>query len=98
MTWRTIIHKAVDEAQTGHRLTEQKVRAQQFSMTAGQQLFLEVICEDPKNTVQVLHSKTEPGLKQPRVKAASFCDQEDLRHFIWLKPVNMLVINSVMEH
>ena len=50
-----------------------------------------------QNTVQVLHSKTEPRLKQSRVKAASFCDQKELHHFIWLKGVNMVVINSVME-
>lgn len=64
------------------------------SMTTGQQLFMEVICEDPKYCPGAAFKNGTWA----KTATASFCDQEELRHFIWLKRVNMVVINSVMEH
>lgn len=85
-----------NEAQTGHRLTKQKVRGQQFSawadsVTAGQQLFLEVICEAPRIPtrcciqVQKEHRVTPPG-RRGAVISSGFAG------------VNARVINSVIEH
>lgn len=73
-----------NEAQTGHGLTKQKVRGQQFSawadsVTAGQRLFLEVICEDPRIPtrccVQVLKEVTQGDASR----------SEGRRHFIRLR-------------
>lgn len=86
-----------NEAQTGHRLTKQKVRGHEFSawadsVTAGQQLFLEVICEDPRTPtrccVQVLKERgaTPPGRGGGAATSSGF------------EGVNTPVINSVIEH
>lgn len=87
-----------NEAQTGHGLSKLKVRGQQFSawadsVTAGQQLLLEVICEDPRTPtrccVQVPRERraTPPARRGGGAAISS-----------GLEGVNARVINSVIEH
>lgn len=85
-----------NEAQTGHRLAKQKVRGQRFSawadsVTAGQQLFLEVICEDPR-------IPTRCCIQVPKERRATPPGRRGAATSSGFGGVNTRVINSVMEH